>query len=296
MRRPLQRSRVRWWGWSENLWRTSVTWTSEIGVIAAAPRCTGASTRFSGCSPVAVTRGLVRVGWPLGGVNAGCRSPPGSSVPAAPVAGRALPVPSGWASGPPVPRLVQSDGSRLREATQTYGRALPHEHALAITTGPVSVWTFAAPLSYARPDGGRRGVSPKDPAATATTALDERWGVAAGPVVGSWSTGWKTQNCFRLHECLRLSLDTAPDLTLRRLPMWRSVDFSWMSCRLTADQDPQPIGQLSGSGGAAYHPISVPAALVAGRALRVPTGSAFGRPFPRPAAAGPRRVVGSGHE
>ena len=43
-------------------------------------------------------------------------------------------------------------------------------------------------------------------------------------------------------------------------------------------------------------PISMPAAWVAGRALRVPTGAASGRPFPRPAAAGPRRVVGSGQE
>src|SRR3712207_3593318 len=32
--------------------------------------------------------------------------------------------------------------------------------------------------------------------------------------------------------------------------------------------------------------IRVPAALVAGRALRVPAGWAFGPPFPRPAAAG----------
>lgn len=40
----------------------------------------------------------------------------------------------------------------------------------------------------------------------------------------------------------------------------------------------------------------MPAALVAGRALRVPAGAAFGRPFPRPAAAGPRRVVGGGQE
>src|SRR4051794_30053513 len=34
-------------------------------------------------------------------------------------------------------------------------------------------------------------------------------------------------------------------------------------------------------------PISMPVASVAGRALRVPSGSACGRPFPRPAAAGP---------
>src|SRR4051812_3049234 len=33
-------------------------------------------------------------------------------------------------------------------------------------------------------------------------------------------------------------------------------------------------------------PRSVPAALVGGRVLRIPSGSAFGRPFPRPAAAG----------
>src|SRR4051812_18184378 len=42
-----------------------------------------------------------------------------------------------------------------------------------------------------------------------------------------------------------------------------------------------------GVGDARPTPISVPAASVAGRALRVHSGSACGRPFPRPAAAGP---------
>jgi hypothetical protein len=47
-----------------------------------------------------------------------------------------------------------------------------------------------------------------------------------------------------------------------------------------------PRRHARGVGDARPTPISVPAASVAGRALRVPSGSACGRPFPRPAAAG----------
>lgn len=62
-----------------------------------------------------------------------------------------------------------------------------------------------------------------------------------------------------------------------------NVPRTGVSARIPA-QEPSPT------------PNSMPAPLVAGRALRVPTGATFGRPFPRPAAAGLRRVMGSGQE
>jgi hypothetical protein len=68
-------------------------------------------------------------------------------------------------------------------------------------------------------------------------------------------------------------------------------------CGRATREDPallQPLRELDGG-----HPlplparIRMPAALVAGRALRVPAGWAFGPPFPRPAAAGVAAVVES---
>jgi hypothetical protein len=105
--------------------------------------------------------------------------------------------------------------------------------------------------------------------------------VPHGPTAGA-HRGAVTQEYFgTARACLRLSLITAPDLVFWRrgggAPSSVERPADWVSTKIRA-QGPPPT------------PISMPAALVAGRALRVPTGAAFGRPFPRPAAAGPRRL------
>jgi hypothetical protein len=59
----------------------------------------------------------------------------------------------------------------------------------------------------------------------------------------------------------------------------------WLSRPMAAARNPAPTSARPRYRRRASHPISVPAASVAGRALRVPSGSACGRPIPRPAPA-----------
>jgi hypothetical protein len=109
----------------------------------------------------------------------------------------------------------------------------------------------------------------------------------------SRTPGSRTQNYLRLLDCLRLLLDIGADQVF-------SVCECWMVSALVgclADSLGTNIRrERSSVRAASTPPMSMPAALVAGRALRVPTGSAFGRPFPRPTAVGRRQVVESGRE
>ncbi len=85
-----------------------------------------------------------------------------------------------------------------------------------------------------------------------------------------------TQICFRLPDSLRLSLDARAELLFCRWAVPVRYRCGWVSCGLAADQDPRLIGQPIGSGARAG---------CLGRrkrALRVSSGSTFGRPFPDP--------------
>jgi hypothetical protein len=70
-----------------------------------------------------------------------------------------------------------------------------------------------------------------------------------------------------------------------RLPL-DGAARGWLPSPMAAERNPAPSSALPRYRRRASHPISVPAASVAGRALRVPSGSACGRPFPRPSPAG----------
>jgi hypothetical protein len=109
--------------------------------------------------------------------------------------------------------------------------------------------------------------------------------------------GSLTQNYFRLLDCLRLLLDAATDQVFSAFAGAGRPRL--LLGVLRTGCGPRSVrNDRRSQSGPFLPPMSVPAALdlVAGRALRVPTGSAFDRPFPRPAAAGQRRVVGSGRE
>jgi hypothetical protein len=91
------------------------------------PVLTSADEVESRTHSIAATRGL-RSGPSalLRGGAPGCdtRPTPAGASPTAPVAGRALRVPAGWACGPPFPRPVQSEASRLGGRGETPRRTV----------------------------------------------------------------------------------------------------------------------------------------------------------------------------
>ena len=66
--------------------------------------------------------------------------------------------------------------------------------------------------------------------------------------------GSRTQNYFRLLDCLRLLLDSGSDQVSLGLQVPDGLGLDWVSCGLAADQDPYLTDRCSLRGLAASHP------------------------------------------
>ncbi len=134
----------------------------------------------------------------------GCRLPPGSSLPPVSVAGRALRVPSGWASGPPFPRpttdgrapvmgkrsgLRRGESSRPRTELLTrscvqWRRAVRRAGHLDARSpsGPASraAGQGASPAPWSAPTAVHRGVYPQLSGGTYPEPHRRRDGIRAG--------------------------------------------------------------------------------------------------------------------